>query len=29
LERLTMKLLNEQNVRETAMFPRDVIRLEP
>lgn len=29
LERLTMKLLNEQNVRETAMFPRDVSRLEP
>ena len=29
LERLTMKLLDEQNVRETAMFPRDVSRLEP
>ena len=29
LERLTMKLLNEHNVRETAMFPRDVSRLEP
>lgn len=29
LERLTMKLLDEQNVRETAMFPRDVNRLEP
>jgi len=29
LERLTMKLLNEQNVRETTMFPRDVTRLEP
>ena len=29
LERLTMKLLNEQNVRETTMFPRDVSRLEP
>ena len=29
LERLTMRLLNEQNVRETAMFPRDVTRLEP
>lgn len=29
LERLTMRLLGEQNVRETAMFPRDVTRLEP
>lgn len=29
LERLTMRLLDEQNVRETAMFPRDVTRLEP
>ena len=29
LERLTMRLLNEQNVRETTMFPRDVTRLEP
>lgn len=29
LERLTMRLLNEQNVREAAMFPRDVTRLEP
>lgn len=29
LERLTMKLLEEQNVREAAMFPRDVSRLEP
>ena len=29
LERLTMKLLDEQNVRETTMFPRDVSRLEP
>lgn len=29
LERLTMKLLNEQNVRETTLFPRDVSRLEP
>lgn len=29
LERLTMRLLNEQNVRETTMFPRDVNRLEP
>lgn len=29
LERLTMRLLDEQNVRETALFPRDVTRLEP
>lgn len=29
LERLTMRLLDEGNVRETAMFPRDVSRLEP
>ena len=29
LERLTMKLLGESNVRETTMFPRDVSRLEP
>lgn len=29
LERLTMRLLNEGNVRETTMFPRDVSRLEP
>lgn len=29
LERLTMKLLDEQNVRETTLFPRDVSRLEP
>lgn len=29
LERLTMKLMDETNVRETAMFPRDVTRLEP
>ena len=29
LERLTMRLLDEQNVRETCMFPRDVTRLEP
>lgn len=29
LERLTMRLLGEQNVRETAMYPRDVTRLEP
>lgn len=29
LERLTMKLLNLQNVRQASMFPRDVHRLEP
>ena len=29
LERLTMRLLDEQNVRETSLFPRDVTRLEP
>lgn len=29
LERLTMRLLDETNVRETTMFPRDVSRLEP
>ena len=29
LERLTMRLLDEQNVRETSLFPRDVNRLKP
>ncbi len=29
LERLTMRLLNEENVRETTLFPRDLSRLEP
>ncbi|MHB8129362.1 MAG: aspartate--tRNA(Asn) ligase [Mobilitalea sp.] len=29
LERLTMKLLDELNVRETTLFPRDMNRLEP
>lgn len=29
LERLTMKLVNEDNVRETTLFPRDLSRLEP
>lgn len=29
LERFTMKLIDEQNVRETTLFPRDVSRLEP
>lgn len=29
LERLTMKLVGENNVRETTLFPRDLGRLEP
>ncbi len=29
LERLTMKLVGEENVRETTLFPRDLGRLEP
>ncbi|MFV0465557.1 MAG: aspartate--tRNA(Asn) ligase [Lachnospiraceae bacterium] len=29
LERLTMKMLGEDNVRETTLFPRDLSRLEP
>lgn len=29
LERLTMQLLGEDNVRETCLFPRDLGRLEP
>ncbi|MCF2554645.1 aspartate--tRNA(Asn) ligase [Faecalicatena contorta] len=29
LERLTMKLAGEENVRETTLFPRDLSRLEP
>ena len=29
LERLTMKLTGEENVRETTLFPRDLGRLEP
>lgn len=29
LERLTMKLLGEENVREATLFPRDLGRLEP
>jgi nondiscriminating aspartyl-tRNA synthetase len=29
LERLTMRLLDEGNIRETTLFPRDVTRLEP
>lgn len=29
LERLTMQLLGEENVREACLFPRDLSRLEP
>ena len=29
LERLTMQLLGEENVREACLFPRDMTRLEP
>ena len=29
MERLTMQLLGEENVRETTLFPRDLSRLEP
>lgn len=29
LERLTMQLLGEENIRETTLFPRDLSRLEP
>ncbi len=29
LERMTMKLVGEDNVRECALFPRDMSRLEP
>ncbi len=29
MERLTMRLMNEDNVRETTLFPRDLSRLEP
>jgi nondiscriminating aspartyl-tRNA synthetase len=29
LERLTMKLLDLDNIREAAFFPRDIKRLEP
>ena len=28
-ERLTMKLVGEDNVRETTLYPRDLSRLEP
>ena len=29
LERLVMKLLNQQNIRQASMFPRDLNRLLP
>ena len=29
LDRLTMKLVGEDNVRETTLYPRDLSRLEP
>ena len=29
LERLVMKLLGLQNVRQASMFPRDLVRLTP
>lgn len=29
MERLTMKIIGEDNVRETTLFPRDLSRLEP
>ena len=29
MERLTMKMMNEDNVLETTLFPRDLSRLEP
>lgn len=29
LERLTMKIIGKDNVRETTLFPRDLTRLEP
>jgi len=29
LERMTMKLIGEENVREACLFPRDLSRLEP
>jgi aspartyl-tRNA synthetase (EC 6.1.1.12) len=29
LERLTMKILNLQNIREASLYPRDMKRLEP
>ena len=29
LERLTMQLLGEENVREACLFPRDMTRLKP
>lgn len=29
LERLTMQLIGEENIRETSLFPRDLTRLQP
>ena len=29
MERLTMQLIGEDNVREATLFPRDLSRLEP
>ena len=29
LERLTMKMIGEDNVREACLFPRDMTRLKP
>ena len=29
LERLTMQIIGEDNVREATLFPRDLSRLEP
>ena len=29
LERLTMQILQQQNIREASMFPRDMTRLVP
>ena len=29
LERLTMQLIQEENIREACLFPRDINRLEP
>ena len=29
LERMTMQLLGEENIREASLFPRDLSRLKP
>ena len=29
LERLTMRLIGENNIREASLFPRDITRLLP